>query len=153
MESSRETVFVEKAVSFLKNLFKEKGYPEDSFDENHIISFSYNNLNFTIEIPLIIKKDSKTYFIVDYKPMERLSIFERGILALARLFFDPLPYFGLVTNLKDFVLIDLYEFSVIKGKKEIIPEYKALVSHSPKKLKEFKPELEEKILAVYLSGG
>ncbi len=153
MGNSKETFSIEKAVSFLKEIFKAKGYPKNSFLENQIISFSYNNLNFTIEIPLIIKENNQVYFLVDYKPMEKLSIFERGILALARLFFKPLPYFGLITNLEEFVLINLYDFNVTKGKKDIIPDYDFILSYSPKTSKEFKPDLEKKILAIYLSGG
>ncbi len=153
MGNCKETLSIEKAVSFLKEIFKAKGYPENSFLENQIISFSYNNLRFTIEIPLIIKENNQVYFLVDYKPMEKLSFFERGVLALARLFFKPLPYFGLVTNLKTFALIDLYNFNITKGEKNIIPTYDVILSYSPGFSKEFKPDLEKKILVIYLSGG
>jgi hypothetical protein len=153
MGDKQETLSLKNALFSLKELFKSKGYPENLFLENQPISFSYNTLNFTLEIPLIIKENQQVYFLVDYKPQERLSFFERGILALARLFFSPLPYFGLVTNLKTFALIDLYEFKVTKGTADLIPDYQSLLLYQPSQPKAFKPELEKKILAIYLSGG
>ncbi|NPA40182.1 MAG: hypothetical protein GXO57_07050 [Thermodesulfobacteria bacterium] len=143
----------EVPLNELKKIFVEKGYPESFFVWNTVIPFSYNSLHFEVKIPLVIKENSKIYFLVDYKPLEKLTFFERGILAVARLFFSPLPYFAIVTNLKEFALIDLHEFNVKKGDISIVPEYRGIKDYIPPQPKKFKPELEKKILAVYLSGG
>jgi len=143
----------QEKIPLLKELFLSKGYSEKMFLWDTIIPFSYNSLHFEVRIPLIIKKEPKIYFLVDYKPLEKLTFFERGLLAVARLFFSPLPYFAIVTNLKEVALIDLYDFKVKKGSLELIPSYAQIKDYSPPEPKKFNPELEKKILAVYLSGG
>jgi len=153
MGNSKEEIFLESELSILKNIFKEKGYPENFFLENQKLFFSYKNLTFEIYLPLILKTDSQILFIVDYKPQENLTISERGIVALARILFNPPPYFSLITNLKYFVLIDTYTTEKKKGGKEIIPDFESLKNYKPHITKPFKPEIEEKILAIYLSGG
>lgn len=153
MGNSKEEIFLESELSILKNIFKEKGYPENFFLENQKLFFSYKNLTFDIYLPLILKTDSQILFIVDYKPQENLTISERGIVALARILFNPPPYFSLITNLKYFVLIDTYTTEKKKGGKEIIPDFESLKNYKPHITKPFKPEIEEKILAIYLSGG
>ena len=153
MGNSKEEIFLESELSILKNIFKEKGYPENFFLENQKLFFSYKNLTFDIYLPLILKTDSQILFIVDYKPQENLTISERGIVALARILFNPPPYFSLITNLKYFVLIDTYTAEKKKGGKEIIPDFESLKNYKPHITKLFKPEIEKKILAIYLSGG
>ncbi len=137
----------------LKNTFLNLGYPEELFIEDLKLDFSYNSLKFEVTLPLIIKEKDQVYFLVDYKPQKNLHFFERGMLALARLFFSPLPYYAIITNLEVFALIDLYEFKVIKNGKEVIPRYEDVKKHSPPPPKGFKEDLEKKILAIYLSGG
>ncbi len=153
MGNSQKEVSLESAILILKNLFKHKGYPEELFLEKNNIFFSYNKLSFEIFIPLILRDNSQTLFIVDYKPQENLALSERGLIALARVFFDPLPYFVLITNLKDFILIDPYTGEKKKGDEKIIPEFETLKNYTPEPAKKFKPEIEKKILAIYLSGG
>lgn len=153
MGNSKEEIFLESELSILKNIFKEKGYPENFFLENQKLFFSYKNLTFDIYLPLILKTDSQILFIVDYKPQENLTISERGIVALARILFNPPPYFSLITNLKYFILIDTYTAKKKKGGKEIIPDFESLKNYKPHITKTFKPEIEKKILAIYLSGG
>jgi hypothetical protein len=153
MGNSKEEILVNEALSILKNIFKEKGYYENCFFEERNYLFSYKEKTFNIFIPLIIRHNSKLLLIADYKPQENLTLSERGIIALARVLFDPPPYFALITNLKDFVLINIYTQKREKGGKEIIPEFSKLKSYKPELIKSFNIEIEKKILAIYLSGG
>jgi len=153
MGNSKEEILVNEAFSILKNIFKEKGYYGNCFFEEGNYQFSYKEKPFNIFIPLIIKYNSKPLLTVDYKPQENLTPSERGIIALARVFFNPPPYFALITNLKDFVLIDVYTQKREKGGKEIIPDFSELKKYEPKIIKSFNLEIEKKILAIYLSGG
>uniref|UniRef100_A0A7V4N3A6 Type I restriction enzyme R protein N-terminal domain-containing protein n=1 Tax=Thermodesulfobacterium geofontis TaxID=1295609 RepID=A0A7V4N3A6_9BACT len=153
MGNSKEEILINEALLILKNIFKEKGYHEKCFLEGENYQFSYKEKIFNIFIPLIIKSNSKLLFIIDYKPQENLILSERGIIALARVFFNPPPYFALITNLKDFVLIDIYTQKKEKGGKEIIPEFSELKNYKPKITKSFNIEIEKKILVIYLSGG
>uniref|UniRef100_A0A7V5XH73 Type I restriction enzyme R protein N-terminal domain-containing protein n=1 Tax=Thermodesulfobacterium geofontis TaxID=1295609 RepID=A0A7V5XH73_9BACT len=153
MGNSKEEILVSEALSILKNIFKEKGYYENFFLEGKNYQFSYKEKTFDIFIPLIIKNNSKLLFIVDYKPQENLTLSERGIIALARVLFNPPPYFALITNLKDFVLINVYTQKKEKGGKEIIPIFSELKNYKPEITKSFNIEIEKKILAIYLSGG
>jgi len=140
-------------ISKVKDFLLKKGYPEKFLEEEVVIPFSYNNLNFEVYLPVIVRDSDKVYMIVDYKPQERLHVFERGLIAIGRLFFRKLPYFALVTNLKDFVLVNIPEVKVTKGKEDVVPSWEDLKSFKVFNTKPFKPELEKKILAVYLSGG
>jgi len=153
MGNNKEEIFINEALSILKNIFKEKGYYEKCLLEGKNYLFSYKEKIFNITIPLIIKHNSKFFLIADYKPQENLTFSERGIIALARVLFNPPPYFALITNLKDFVLIDIYTQKKKKGGKEIIPEFLELKNYEPKITKNFNIEIEKKILAIYLSGG
>ncbi|PMP67110.1 MAG: hypothetical protein C0190_03845 [Thermodesulfobacterium geofontis] len=149
MGNSKEEISLSTVLFNLKNIFREKGYPEECFFEKQKLSFYYKNLNFDLSIPLIIKLNFQCFLIIDYKPQENLSIAERGIISLARVLFNPPPYFVLITNLKEFVLINVYT----KGGREIIPEFKTLKNYKPETTKNFNPEIEKKILAIYLTGG
>ena len=153
MGNSKEKISLNSEISILKNLLKEKGYPEKCILERNEVKFSYKELEFEISIPLVIKNNSNTLLIVEYKPQENLTISERGMIALARVLFSPPPYFALITNLKDFVLINVYTYEKEKGGKEIIPNFEKLKNYNPPMIKPFKPEIEKKILAIYLSGG
>lgn len=153
MENSQEEISLESAIFILKNILKEKGYPENCFFEKQKLFFSYKELIFDLFIPIIIKYNSQPLLIIDYKPQENLTISERGITALARLLFNPSPYFALITNLKEFILINIYTGDKIKGGKEIIPEFKAVKDYKPEIVKKFDTEIEKKILVIYLSGG
>lgn len=153
MENSEKKISLNTHLSLLKNIFKEKGYPERFFKERIKYKFSYKNFIFEFEIPLVIKHDFQTFFLADYKLQENLIVSERGILALARVFFDPLPFFALITNFKKFILLNLYTNEKQIGNKELIPEYKFFQFYQPKEKKLFKIEIEKKILAIYLSGG
>jgi len=42
MGNSKEEIFLESELSILKNIFKEKGYPENFFLENQKLFFSYS---------------------------------------------------------------------------------------------------------------
>ncbi|MBO8144060.1 MAG: type I restriction enzyme HsdR N-terminal domain-containing protein [Thermodesulfobacterium sp.] len=153
MGNSKEEISLKSELSILKNILKEKGYPEKCFLEEKKIKFSYKKLDFEISIPLIIRNNSNTLLIVDYKPQENLSISERGIIALARVLFSPPPYFALITNFRDFVLINVYTQEKERGGKDIIPEFIKLKNYKTEITKSFNPEIEKKILAIYLSGG
>ncbi|MCS7149505.1 MAG: hypothetical protein RMI93_02040 [Caldimicrobium sp.] len=99
-------------------------------------------------------KGERTLLIVDYDPSLRgLSCGERPLLAIARIFFDPPPYFALLTNLRDFILIEVASQKIQKGGPEIIPTYEELLKYNSKEKKPYRIDLEEKILGLYLSGG
>ncbi len=137
----------------LKTLFLQKGYPKESLSFNKILSFTLNSLTFEIYLPLVIR-EKEPLLIVDYHPSKGgLSSFERPLLAIARLFFEPIPFFALLTNLRDYLLIEVYLQRSSKGTEEIIPDYNFLKSYKPSYLKPFKKEVEAKILAFFLSGG
>ncbi len=153
MGINKKEVSLNTYFFLLKNIFKDKGYPEKFFKEGTKYKFSYKSFVFEFEIPLIIEQDFQSLFIADYKLQKNLTFSERGIIALARVFFDPLPYFALITNFKEFILLNLYTTEKQKGNKDIIPEYKSFQFYQPKEKKPFKLEIERKILAIYLSGG
>ncbi len=153
MGNSKEEIFINSPILQLKSIFLKKGYPENSFKETQHFRFSYKDLKFNFEIPLIIEKDSQVLFIVDYKPQKKLTVSERGFIALARIFFTPLPYFGVITNFQEFILINFYTAKIQKGNEDIIPDFTFFENYKPEELKPFKPEIEKRILAIYLSGG
>lgn len=138
----------------LKELFYKKGYPENTLSFEKAYFFSVEGLSFAVTLATVVSYEGKTMLILDYQPSKRgLSSFERPLLAIARLFFDPLPYFALLTNLSDFICIEVYCHKIKKGSSELLPEYKDLLTYTPPTLKTYKKEIEEKILAFYLSGG
>jgi hypothetical protein len=153
MGNSKEEISLESAILVLKDLFKSKGYPENFFVEKVVLPFSYKSLSFEVLIPLIIRDNSQTLLIVDYKPQENLTVSERGVIALARVLFNPPPYFALITNLRDFILINPYTGEKKKGNKKIIPNFETLKNFNPEFTKTLNPQIEKKILAIYLSGG
>lgn len=153
MGNSKEEISLESAISIFKDLFKDKGYPKDYFVEKVVFPFSYKSLSFEVVIPLVIRDSSQTILIVDYKPQKNLTISERGIIALARVLFNPPPYFALITNLRDFILINSYTGEKKKGNQKIIPDFETLKNFTPKFTKTLNPQIEKKILAIYLSGG
>lgn len=153
MESGRETLSQELILEQLKNLFLQRGYPEESLQLKNKFSFSCKGLSFEIELPLIVRTE-KILLIANYHPsIGGLSSFERPLLAIARIFFDPLPYFALLTNLQSFILMEVYPQRISRGEPDIIPPYELLLSYTPPFMKPFKREFEEKILALHLSGG
>lgn len=153
MGNSEKEIPLSSDLSELLKIFKEKGYPKESFLKTKELNFSYKSLSYNIFIPLLIKNNSHILLIVDYKPQENLFVSERGVVALARVLFEPIPYFVLITNLKEFILIDVYTGEKKKGNKEIIPDFIFLKNHKPSITKSFNYEIEKKILAIYLSGG
>lgn len=153
MGNSKEEVSLDPILTTLKTLFKNKGYPEEGFIEKKSLIFSYKNLSFEILITLVFKHNSQTLFIVDYKPQQNLTFSERGMIALARVFFDPPPYFILITNLKEFILINPYTGEKKKGDERVIPEFITLKDYKLEFTKSFDLQIEKKILAIYLSGG
>ncbi|QER41614.1 hypothetical protein F1847_02215 [Thermodesulfobacterium sp. TA1] len=153
MGNSPEKVPQDRVLENLVSIFKTLGYPESLFIFNFKLSFSLSGINHELILPLIIQEKDQTYFWVDYKPQTFLSCFERGFLSLARLLTNPLPYFGIITNLTEFILIDFYVYKTYKGKTEIIPHYTEIKTYSPSPAKPFNPEIETKILNLYLKGG
>jgi len=144
----------QKVIITLKELFYQKGYPENSLFFEPIYFFSLGELSFEFSLAAVVNFDSKPLLILDYHPSQRgLSSFERPLLSIARLFFDPLPYFAFLTNLSDFICIEVYTPKILKGTSEILPNFKDLLAYTPPPLKPYKREIEEKILAFYLSGG
>jgi hypothetical protein len=153
-EVSLETLTPEKVALILKEIFLKRGYPEDALLLSQVFTFSYGKLRFHIEVPLMVKTNSKVLMVVDYKPSQKgLTSFERGLLALARVLFDPVPVYALLTNFSDYILIETLPVKFIRGNEDLIPSYSGLLSYRAPFEKPFKPELEKKILAIYLSGG
>jgi hypothetical protein len=153
MEFGKEPPSQDLILTALKTLFLQKGYPEESFQLKKELFFSYQGLSFELELPLVIEKE-QTLLIVNYHPSKGgLSSFERPLLAIARIFFNPLPYFALLTNLQTFILIEVYPQITLRGDSELIPNYASLLKYTPPFFKSFKKEFEEKILALHLSGG
>lgn len=153
MGKSSKEISLEEKISFLENLFLKKGYPSETLKKGICLSFHYQGYSFFISLPLLIKDTFQTLLVVDLKLKPSLISFERGSLALARLLFKPLPYFILLTNLNYYHLIEVSSGQSLRGSEEIIPEYSLIKTYIPSNLKPFKRELEERILAIYLSDG
>ncbi|WP_022854635.1 hypothetical protein [Thermodesulfobacterium thermophilum] len=142
--------FIEKQLSFI---FSTLGYPETLFKFNTKLFISLEDFSYELTLPLLIQEKDHTYFWVDYKPQNFLSCFERGFISLARLVSNPLPFFGVITNLTEFILIDFYQGKTSKGNKKIIPPYGKIKTYTPGLPKPFNPEIETKILRLFLKGG
>ncbi|MFN4196395.1 MAG: hypothetical protein ACK4FM_00085 [Caldimicrobium sp.] len=153
MEDSRSQIS-EESITFLKNLFLQKSYPENTIILQQKYQFTWNELSFSFSLPLIIIYQEKCLLILDYHPSKRsLGHLERPLVAIARLFFNPSPNFAILTNGEDFHLIEVYPLRIKKGKSEIIPTFSELLSYKPSETKSFSKEVEEKILAFYLCDG
>ncbi|MFN3568333.1 MAG: hypothetical protein ACK4UR_05445, partial [Caldimicrobium sp.] len=141
-------------ITFLKNLFLQKGYPENTIILQQKYYFSCNELSFSFYLLLIVIYQEKYLLILDYHPSKRgLSHLKRPLIAIARLFFNPPPYYAILTNREDFYCIEIYPMTIKKGSSEVIPNFTELLSYKPLETRGFRREVEEKILAFYLSGG
>ncbi|WP_028840603.1 hypothetical protein [Thermodesulfobacterium hveragerdense] len=149
-EKVSKNLTIEKTLS---SIFSTLGYPETILKFNTKLLISLSDISYELILPLIIQEKGQTYFWVDYKPQNFLSCFERGFISLARLVSNPLPFFGAITNLTEFILIDFYQVKTSKGNKEIIPPYGKIKTYTPGPPKPFNPEIETKILRLYLKGG
>lgn len=153
MEIGSEAFSKKLILNSLKDLFLKKGFPQELLNWERIFLFKYQNLEFEVELTLTIE-ERRPLLILNYHPSKRgLSSFERPLLAIARLFFTPPPYFAFLTNLSHFIMIEVYPQRITSGGPELIPEYETLKTYLPPFEKPFKREVEEKILAFYLSGG
>ncbi|PMP63407.1 MAG: hypothetical protein C0197_02645 [Caldimicrobium thiodismutans] len=153
MEISSKEISKDLILSHLKTLFFKKGYPENFLFWEKIFYFNYNNLEFTVEITLVVE-EKRPLLILNYHSSKLgLASFERPTLSIARLFFNPLPYFAVLTNLQNYILLEVYPQKIKKGGEELIPDYKTIRSYQPPFEKPFNKDIEEKILAFYLSGG
>ncbi|MDW8136399.1 MAG: hypothetical protein RMI74_06375 [Thermodesulfobacterium sp.] len=153
MGNSSKEISLKEKLPLLKAQFLRKGYPLNSLEENLLLHFTYQNHSFLISLPLIIKEDLQTLLVVDLKFNPSLISLERGILALARLLFKPWPYFALLTNFVNYHLIEVSSGQCLRGSEEVIPNYSEIKKCSFLSLKSFPKELEERILAIYLSEG
>ncbi len=152
MEISSTKIPKELILNHLKTLFLKKGFPEKFLTWERIFYFNYNDLEFEIEITLVVE-EKRPLLILYYHPSKQgLSSFERPLLSMARLFFNPPPYYAFLTNLQDYIVIEVYPQKIKKGGEEIIPDYEALRNYHPPFEKPFNKTIEEKILAFYLSG-
>lgn len=153
MEIGSKETSKELTINHLKTLFLKKGYPERYLKWERTFLFTYKNFEFLVEITLTVE-DEKPLLILYYHPSKQgLSSFERPFLSVARLFFSPPPYFLVLTNLEDFILIEVYTHTIKKGDEKVLPVYKTLKSYQPPFEKAYSRDIEEKILAFYLSGG
>ncbi|MEZ0344619.1 MAG: hypothetical protein ABWJ99_07480 [Caldimicrobium sp.] len=153
MEKGSAEISQELILEHLKALFLSKGYPEKLLQWKKTLFFNYNNLEFAIQLTLIIE-EKRPLLILYYHPSTRgLSSFERPLLSIARLLFNPPPYFAVLTNLKDFIFIEVYPQKIKKGGEELLPDYETLKEYQPSFEKPYNKNIEERILAFYLSGG
>lgn len=153
MEISSKEVSKELIHNHIKALLLKKGYPANLFQWKKTFPFTYNGLTFEVELPLVLE-DDKPLLILYYHPSKRgLTSFERPLLSIARLFFSPPPYFAVLTNLEDYILIEVYPQIIKRGGEEVFPDYESLMRYQPPFEKPYNKSVEEKILAFYLSGG
>ncbi|MFN3504874.1 MAG: hypothetical protein ACK4Y7_01510 [Caldimicrobium sp.] len=153
MEDSGSTI-PQEIITSLKNLFFQKGYPANTISLLQKFNFYHNDLFFSFFLPITITYEEKTLLILDYHPSKRgLSHLERPLIAIARLFFNPPPYYAILTNVENFYCIEVYPQIIKKGGAEVVPDFPDLLAYKPLDSKVFKKEIEEKILAFYLSGG
>lgn len=153
MEPGSKEISKELVFNHLKLLFLKKGFPENILIWDKSFYFTYNHLEFEIEITLVVG-EKRPLLILYYHPSKRgLSSFERPLLSIARLLFNPQPYFAILTNLQDYILIEVYPQNFKRGGEEIIPDYQTLIKYRPPLERPFNKTIEEKILAFYLSSG
>lgn len=145
-----------KEISELKTLLiylDKLNYPKDLIFYDFPIVFPYRNTLSKVIFPVTIKEVNHMYLLFYLKPQKTLSCFERALLALARLYINPLPHFGIITNLFNFILIDFYTGHVSRGGIDLIPRFEIFSQRKTLKPKDFNPEIEKKILTLYLEGG
>lgn len=153
MEISRNEIPKNLIYEELKKLFLEKGYPEKNLSFENKLLFQYQGLTFEITLDLLVKTE-RIPLILKYHPSKGgLSSFERPLLALTRIFFNPLPFYAVLTNLEHLILIEVIPQKIYRGDKEILPTFEALRNYQAPSEKPFNLEIERKILAFYLSGG
>jgi hypothetical protein len=139
----------------LKELFLAKGYPEHSLKTYVPFSFTFNDATFNLILPLIVELKEWYILLCHYKSSVRgLLSFEREALALARVFSSPPPRHALLTNLQMFVLIDVRSGKYEIGGFEKIPDYNPnVLLAQPFDDPFFDPNIEKRLLYLYLSGG
>lgn len=150
MENSKKEIF---RLETLLNHLDKLNYPKDLILFNFSITFPYKNTLSKVVFPITIRDLNHIYLIVYLKPQKTLNCFERALLSLARLYIRPLPHFGTITNLVNFVLIDFYTGNVSRGGIDLIPRFEIFFKRNTLKPKDFDPEIEKKILTLYLEGG
>lgn len=77
----------------------------------------------------------------------------RPLLAMARILFEPQPIYALLTNLLDFILIDVASGEATKGDETIIPNFSRLLQEKQSHSQNFNEEIERKIIALHFSFG
>jgi len=139
----------------LKELFLAKGYPEHSLKTFVSFTFTFNDTTFNLILPLIVELKERCILLCYYKSSVRgLLSFEREALALARVFSSPPPKYALLTNLQMFVLIDVKSGKYEIGGVEKIPDYNPnILLAEPFDDAFFDPNVEKRLLYLYLSGG
>jgi hypothetical protein len=139
----------------LKELFLAKGYPEYSLKTFVPFTFTFNDTTFNLILPLIVELKERYILLCHYKSSTRgLLSFEREALALARLCSSPPPKYALLTNLQMFVLIDVRSGKHEIGGVEKIPDYNPnVLLAQPFDDAFFDPNIEKRLLYLYLSGG
>jgi len=153
MEISTKEISKDLIYQELKSLFLEKGYPERFLFWDLNYPFSYEGLNFEVNLDLLVKEEAPL-LILKYHPSKGgLASFERPLLAFARLIFQPLPSLAVLTNLEHFILIEVKPRLFSRGGRELLPDFESLKKYQASFERPFNPEVERKILAFYLSGG
>jgi len=139
----------------LKELFLAKSYPEYSLKTFVPFTFTFNDTTFNLILPLIVELKERYILLCHYKSSTRgLLSFEREALALARLFSSPPPKYALLTNLQMFALIDVRSGKHEIGGVEKIPDYNPTMLLAPPFDEPFfDPNIEKRLLYLYLSGG
>jgi hypothetical protein len=139
----------------LKELFLAKAYPEHSLKTFVSFTFTFNDTTFNLILPLIVELKERCILLCHYKSSVRgLLSFEREALALARVFSSPPPKYALLTNLQMFVLIDVKSGKYEIGGVEKIPDYNPnILLDEPFDDAFFDPNIEKRLLYLYLSGG
>jgi hypothetical protein len=150
-----KTSFDKEVAKNLKELFLAKGYPEYSLKTFVPFTFTFNDTTFNLILPLIVELKERYILLCHYKSSTRgLLSFEREALALARLFSSPPPKYALLTNLQMFALIDVRSGKHEIGGVEKIPYYNPTMLLAPPFDEPFfDPNIEKRLLYLYLSGG
>ncbi len=144
-----------------KLFHEERAYPKESIKTSIPFQINLKDRIFSLNLPLLVETENLPALIVYYKPsLHGLFSFEREALALGRVFSLPPPIYVLLTNLVNFILIDVESGKSKSGTSEVIPSFKDLVTMIKKRaeLKRneifgYKLENEKKILTLYLSSG
>lgn len=153
MEKCRDSLSTEIISENLYSLFVSRGYPSLSLFRDVSIDFSYNSSFHTLWFPLVVRTEIPL-LITYYDPSRGgLGSSARPLLAMARILFKPQPLYAVLTNLTDYILIEVSSGETNRGDESVIPDFSDLIESKSSATAKFNEDIEKKIVALHLSFG